>query len=214
MGNLKRLLAVGDIHGCLGKLEALVTKIRPCEDDRMIFLGDYINRGPDSRGVIDFLLELKNKVPCVFLLGNHEQMLLEYISNNNSAFLLNGGDKTLESYNYNSSGAGEMPVSHTSFFNELDPYYETKDHIFVHAGLKPGIPPKDQNLNDLIWIRDEFLYSDYDWGKTIVYGHTINRMPILLKNRIGLDTGCLYPLSDGYGCLTCCDVIKRVIYSV
>lgn len=207
-----RLLAVGDIHGCLDKLEALVTKIRPSEDDRMVFLGDYINRGPDSRGVVDFLLDLKSKVPCVFLLGNHEKMLLEFLANNNSEFLFNGGDKTLESYNCNNFGG--MPFSHISFFNELYPYYETNDHIFVHAGLKPGIPPKEQNLHDLIWIRDEFLYSDYDWGKTIVYGHTINRMPILLKNRIGLDTGCVYPPSEGYGCLTCCDVIKRVVYSI
>jgi serine/threonine protein phosphatase 1 len=211
MVNSMRLLAVGDIHGCLCKLEALVTKIRPSQDE-MVFLGDYINRGPDSRGVVDFLLDLRSKVPCVFLLGNHEKMILEFFDNNNSEFLLNGGDKTLESYNCNNFSG--MPFSHISFFNGLYPYYETNDHIFVHAGLKPGIPTEEQKVNDLIWIRDEFLCSDYDWGKTIVYGHTINRMPILLKNRIGLDTGCVYPSSEGYGCLTGCDVMERVIYSV
>jgi len=207
-----RLLAVGDIHGCLDKLVALVAKVQPTEDDMMVFLGDYINRGPDSRGVIDFLIDLKSKVPCIFLLGNHEKMFLEFYANNNSNFLLNGGDKTLESYNFHNIGG--FPLSHISFFNELYPYHETNDHIFVHAGLKPGLPLENQNINDLIWIREVFIHSDYDWGKTIVYGHTINRMPILLKNRIGLDTGCVYPLSEGYGSLTCCDVIKRVIYSI
>ncbi len=189
-----------------------MTKIKPSEEDRMVFLGDYINRGPDSRGVIDFLIDLKSKVPCVFLLGNHEKMILDFFVDNNSLFLLNGGDKTLASYNCNS--IGEMPFTHISFFNELHPYYETNDHIFVHAGLKPGIPPGEQKIHDLIWIRDEFLSSDYDWGKTIVYGHTINRMPVLQRNRIGLDTGCVYHPSEGYGCLTCCDVIERVIYSI
>jgi|SRR5208283_1156396 len=207
-----RLLAIGDIHGCLDKLEALVMKIRPSQDDRIVFLGDYINRGPDSRGVIDFLLNLRSKVTCIFLLGNHEKMILEFLDNNNSEFLLNGGYKTLESYNCNNFDG--MPLSHISFFNELYPYYETNDHIFVHAGLKPGIPIREQNINDLIWIRDEFINSDYDWGKTIIYGHTINRVPILIKNRIGLDTGCVYPSSEGYGRLTCFDVMERVLYSV
>lgn len=208
----KRLLAVGDIHGCLERLEALLEKVEPTENDAVVFLGDYINRGPDSKGVIDFLLDFKTRVPSVFLLGNHEKMFLDYISNDSPSFLFNGGDKTLE--NYNCPDLRHIPQEHLAFFSELYPYYETDNFIFVHAGLRPGILLRDQDINDLVWIRDEFLYSEYDWGKTIVYGHTKNRMPILLKNRIGLDTGCVYSTEDGYGRLSCCDVISRFVWSV
>lgn len=212
MRNLKRLLAVGDIHGCLEKLVTLMAKVAPNEYDTIVFLGDYINRGPDSKGVIDFLLDLKINVPSIFLLGNHEKMLLDNLSSPNLSFMVNGGDKTLESYN--SRDVRDIPSPHLTFFSELYPYYETDDFIFVHAGLKPGYSLKDQSINDLVWIRDEFLYSEYDWGKTIVYGHTINRLPVLLNNRIGLDTGCVYPLAEGYGHLSCCDVLTRVTWSV
>jgi serine/threonine protein phosphatase 1 len=212
MRNTKRLLAVGDIHGCLEKLGVLMAKVKPNEHDTIVFLGDYINRGSESKGVIDFLLDFKISVPSVFLLGNHEKMLLDYIATQNPSFLINGGDKTLESYNC--QDIRDMPVSHLAFYKELLPYYETNDYIFVHAGLKPGLPLKDQHIDDLVWIRDEFLYSKYDWGKVVVYGHTINRLPIVLNNRIGLDTGCVYPLTEGYGHLSCCDVRTRTIWSV
>jgi serine/threonine protein phosphatase 1 len=208
----KRLLAVGDIHGCLEKLEALLAKVEPTENDTIVFLGDYINRGPDSKGVVDFLLDFKTQVPSVFLLGNHEKMLLDYISDGSPSFFFNGGEKTLVSYHCHD--LRHIPQDHLAFFNELCPYYETDNFIFVHAGLRPGILLRDQDINDLVWIRDEFLHSEYDWGKTIVYGHTKNRMPMLRKNRIGLDTGCVYSAAEGYGRLSCCDVISRVVWSV
>jgi serine/threonine protein phosphatase 1 len=207
-----RILAVGDIHGCLEQLVALMAIVEPTDNDTIVFLGDYINRGPNSKGVIDFLLDFKTRMSSVFLLGNHEKMLLDYLSNGSPAFLINGGDATLQSYTSNELMT--IPHSHLAFFNELRPYFETDDFIFVHAGLKPNVLLIDQDIKDLLWIRDDFLNSEHDWGKPIVYGHTMNKLPVLLKSRIGLDTGCFYSSTEGYGHLSCCDVRSRFIWSV
>lgn len=207
-----RLLAIGDIHGCIEKLEWLIAKVELREDDTIIFLGDYINRGSNSSGVIEYLLKLKEKYRSIFLMGNHEIMFLDYLRNGNSAFLLNGGSITIRSYVKNNNF--HVPSCHLEFYEELRPFFVTEKFIFVHAGLRPGIPLVNQDWKDLLWIRDEFLLTDYDWGKTIVYGHNVNKKPILLKNRIGLDTGCVYREDEGFGKLTCCDVISRIVWSV
>ena len=198
-----RLLAVGDIHGCLEQLRLLMTRVAPTRVDRLIFLGDYVDRGPDSHGVIDYLVELGQTFPdTVFLRGNHDLMFASYLDGHESTlFLMNGGLNTLSSYQ--DKGEWPVPSSHRTFLDTLLNSYETEDHIFVHAGLRPGIPLAKQDMNDLLWIRREFLDSDYDWGKTVVYGHTPLDEPLLSLTRVGLDTGCVY----GHR-LTCCDVLS------
>jgi serine/threonine protein phosphatase 1 len=202
-----RLLALGDIHGCRRPLAALLEQVAPTADDRVVFLGDYIDRGPDSAGVIDDLLELRARFPeTVFLRGNHEQMLLDVLAGGDPAsFLFNGGGKTVASYR--ARNAWPPPAEHLAFFEQLPAWLVTERFIFVHAGLRPGLPVQGQLPDDLLWIRHEFLDSGHDWGKTVVFGHTPREEPLLTESRIGLDTGCVYG-----GRLTCCDVLSRQIW--
>ena len=199
-----RLLAIGDIHGCLRQLEALLDRVAPAVEDQVVFLGDYVDRGPASAGVIDCLIEFGRSFPAtVFLRGNHEQMFTDYLAGHDpSAFLLNGGLKTLNSYH--DSRQWPIPHAHRTFLDNLVNYYQTDEYIFVHAGLRPGVPLAEQESSDLLWIRQDFINSDYDWGKTVVYGHTPLQEPYLTATRMGLDTGCVYGRQ-----LTCCDVRSR-----
>ncbi len=204
-----RLLAVGDIHGCLGLLQQLMQEVAPCSNDQVVFLGDYIDRGPDSRGVIDYLLDFRKRWPkTIFLKGNHEAMLLNFLDGHERLrYLLNGGETTL--YGYRKRGKLEIPQDHLQFFRDLRLYFETEHYLFAHAGLRPGVSPPNQQEDDLLWIREDFLKSDYRWGKTIVFGHTPMRKPHLKPERIGLDTGAVYGRS-----LSCCDVVCRKFWTV
>lgn len=201
--NPNRLLAIGDIHGCLMQLQTLLGRVQPDANDQVVFLGDYVDRGPDSAGVIDALIDFQEKFPrTVFLCGNHEQMLLDFLAGRNSAlFLMNGGHATLASYR--ARDLWPPPEAHLIFLNTLKDRYETDRFIFVHAGLRPGIPLADQEQDDLLWIRQDFLSSDYDWGKAVVYGHTPLQDPLITETRVGLDTGCVYGRM-----LTCCDLLS------
>ncbi len=204
-----RLLAVGDIHGCLPQLKLLFQQVRPTPADQVVFLGDYIDRGTDSRGVLDYLLDFGRRFPrSVFLKGNHEEMFLEFVGGRNQLlYVLNGGQATLE--NYQQQDKLHIPKSHLDFLESLHIWYETERFIFVHAGLRPGIPLAAQQEKDMIWIREEFLHSDYDWGKTIVYGHTPRLDVLLSPNRIAVDTGAVYGRT-----LSCCDVEAGKVWSV
>ena len=204
-----RWLAVGDIHGCLAQLTELMERVKPTFADRVVFLGDYVDRGPDSAGVIDYLIEFAAIFPkTVFLRGNHEQMFLDYLDGQDSAmFLVNGGRQTLHSYR--DRRMWPIPTSHRRFLESLEHSFESEHHIFVHAGLRPGIPLAEQADFDMLWIRHEFLESDFDWGKAIVYGHTPRQEPLLGDHRIGVDTGCVYGRQ-----LTCCEVITQRIWQV
>ena len=206
---VKRLLAIGDIHGCLDPLRRLLETVAPQAGDQFVFLGDYIDRGPDSVGVIDTLLDFRQKYRAVFLRGNHEQMLLNYLAGKGEAWLdvNNGGAITFHQYK-NSSYAG-FPESHLDFITNLEFSWSWGDFIFVHAGLKPGLPLSQQSADDVLWIRRPFLDSQYDWGKTVVFGHTPQKEPLLTKNRIGIDTDAVRG-----GQLTCCDVLNRQLWSV
>ncbi len=202
-----RLLAVGDIHGCLDRLRRLMARVEPQISDRVVFLGDYIDRGPDGRGVIDYLLDFGRRFPLsVFLKGNHEAMFLDFLAGRNQMlFLYNGGGTTLLSYR--EEGGVRVPKTHLDFLETLRPAFTTEDFIFVHAGLRPGLPLEGQEERDLLWIRDEFIASDYDWGQTVVFGHTPLQQPLLGTNKIGLDTGAVYGRA-----LTCCDVRRRLCW--
>ena len=211
---MERILAIGDIHGCLDKLISLmdIIDIDP-EKDTLVFIGDYIDRGAQSKGVVDYLLELVERQERVILLkGNHEQMFELYLSGKDRlTFLANGGDATLRSYgmDLHSAEANRIPNAHIRFFDKLRLCHETDQYIFVHAGLKSNIPLKDQDQLDMLWIRDEFIYSDFDFGKRVIFGHTPFRQPLVLDNKIGIDTGAVYGNK-----LTCVELPAVKFYSV
>jgi serine/threonine protein phosphatase 1 len=194
MGNI---YAIGDIHGCLDKLKALLSKIDadPARDE-LVFLGDYIDRGPSSYEVVDYLIQLKKRMPnTVFLKGNHEEMFTQYLSGiDRHLFVMNGGQATLESYMKNKAHADGslIPSDHLRFFSSLRLYYQTDDYIFVHAGMREDVPLELQRSEDLLWIRDTFISSDYDFGKPVIFGHTPFNNPLVQPNKIGVDTGAVY----------------------
>jgi len=202
----RRLLAIGDIHGCLDLLDGLLDRIVPTSDDILVFLGDYIDRGGDSPGVIDLLLELQKQFPAtVFLKGNHEQMLLQYLAGSlDLGYLMNGGITTLQQYEHR--GTPRLPDHHLEFLNRLQISYVRHEHIFVHAGLKPGRPLARQTEDDMLWIRHEFLAhpNPCEWDKVIVHGHTPQETISFTSCRIGLDTGAVYGRQ-----LSCCDVLTN-----
>ncbi len=195
--NDEKIFIIGDIHGCLYILKRLINKIPWRSDkDKLIFVGDYIDRGENPKGVVDFILELKsysNKIEC--LMGNHESMLLDYIrGKNRDLYLVNGGTTTLASYRAakKSDQAPLIPEAHISFFEGLKSYIELDNYYIVHAGFKPGIPVKKQSLEDMLWIRYKFIDSDYDFGKRVIFGHTPFKDPFIRPTKIGIDTGAVY----------------------
>lgn len=206
----KRTFIIGDIHGCLDMLKALMNKIDwdPQKDD-LIFLGDYIDRGRNSKGVVDYIIELNKisrNIQC--LMGNHEELFLNYINGNDEGtFLYNGGVSTLNSYYQN--GNREINQDHISFYKSLLFMIELDDYYIVHAGFKPGVDIKDQSTKDTLWIREPFIFSDYDFGKRVIFGHTPFSSPLIMDNKIGLDTGAVFGNK-----LTCLEIPAMKFYSV
>lgn len=207
----ERTFVVGDIHGCLEMLEGLIEKIEWLPDqDALIFLGDYIDRGKNPKGVVDYILSLAGSSSLVqCLLGNHESMFLDYLSGRDLVlYLMNGGSQTINSYR----GDGKklaVPEEHVDFFRTLDTYLELEDYYVVHAGFRPEYDIEDQTLEDMMWIRDPFIYSDYDFGKIVIFGHTPFQRPLVMKNKIGLDTGAVYGNR-----LTCLELPRVIFHSV
>ncbi|MCD6570969.1 MAG: metallophosphoesterase [Deltaproteobacteria bacterium] len=191
------IFAIGDIHGCLDKLEDLLAKINATSDDTLIFLGDYIDRGDASKDVVDLLIEVASEIRCIFLRGNHEDMFLEFIEygTNRLMYFSNGGDMTVESYTRgepHQSVVDALPEAHKDFFYGLRWYYEDDNYIYVHAGIRPGIPLNLQVYSDLIWIRDDFIFSPTDLDKKVIFGHTPFTVPLIKPDKIGIDTGAVY----------------------
>jgi serine/threonine protein phosphatase 1 len=212
-----KIFAIGDIHGCISHLDKLMAQLDiDAGEDALIFVGDYIDRGPDSKGVIDAILDIRKNIRNVVCLsGNHEDMFLNYCldGRDEDLYMKNGGIHTLASYGFSREGTEELilPESHREFFSTLRTYHETDDYIFVHAGLRPGIPLQQQDREDLLWIRFEFINSPYDFDKTVVYGHTpisLNK-PLIDRNKICIDTGAVYG-----GKLTCIELPEMKIYQV
>lgn len=195
--SMGKIFAIGDIHGSFDQLQDLMQKI-PIDfaTDTLVFIGDYIDRGPGSVEVVDYLLDLKKRVPdVIFLKGNHEDMLEKYLDGTDRfTYLLNGGQNTLDCYLSRTHRADNYPIpaEHLEFFRSLRLYYETEAYIFVHAGLRPKVPLASQESEDLLWIRDKFIYSKYDFGKPVVFGHTPLEKPLVEPNKIGIDTGAVY----------------------
>jgi serine/threonine protein phosphatase 1 len=191
-----RVYAIGDVHGCFDKLKKLVNQCRlNCrnEDAKLIFLGDYIDRGPDSRRVVEFLIDaqshLAGKVIC--LCGNHEALAISGAADISQAdsWLHNGGSETLQSYGITT--AAQMPPDHIRWFRSLPMYYDDGLRFFVHAGINPYQPLDEQNHHDLLWIREPFLSDRRSYSRLIVHGHTPSKthLPEQLINRLNIDTG-------------------------
>tara|TARA_R100000656_G_C3947787_1_gene127847 strand:+ start:345 stop:1112 length:768 start_codon:yes stop_codon:yes gene_type:complete len=208
-----RIYAIGDIHGRADLLEDLLTQISrdaangTVDDMRLIFLGDYVDRGWESRAVLERLTTLSlPPLKTVFLMGNHEEAFLNFLAD--PQFLDNwrqyGGLETLHSYGLkdltfraetsylqqvHAEFQNALPAAHLTFLKALPLSYEAGDYFFAHAGVRPGIPLAEQSPRDLCWIREEFLTSKVDFGKRIVHGHCPEEEPQVRENRIGIDTG-------------------------
>ena len=194
---MENIFAIGDIHGCHDPLLELLERI-PIDwsRDQLVFMGDYIDRGPKSFEVVDHLVGLKALHPgIVFLKGNHEQMLADYLSGKDRVtYLYNGGQQTLESYMKHARPAMPYPIPdpHLRFFESLALFHETENYIFVHAGLRQDVPLDQQGPEDLLWIREKFIYTTRSFGKRVVFGHTPFDEPLVEPNKIGIDTGAVF----------------------
>ncbi|MFO7760285.1 MAG: metallophosphoesterase family protein [Desulfobia sp.] len=202
----EKTFVIGDIHGCYGALTRLLEKIDPDpERDTLVFLGDYIDRGPDSSRVISKVIELSRTFRrLVPLKGNHEEMFLSWLAgrDDQDLYLQIGGTATLKSYGimppYDRND-NKIPAQHINFIRELLLLWEDNQAIYVHAGLKPGVHLSMQPSHWCCWARGEFYLSNHDFGKKIVFGHTpFPDEPFQNKEKIGIDTGAVYG-----GRLTC-----------
>jgi len=210
------IYAIGDIHGCYALMTDLLARIvadaealPAAETVTLVFLGDYIDRGPDSAAVLSALIWIARNAPyeTVFLRGNHEQAMLDYLEDPRRAdtWLEFGGAQTLAAYGVAvpaDYGPGadhpalrdalldRLPASHLAFLRGLPLSWESADHLFVHAGIRPGTAIAAQDPRDLLWIRTSFLDDDRPHGKVVVHGHSWSSgAPVQKANRIGVDTG-------------------------
>lgn len=221
---MKRILAISDIHGELDLFNELLEKVSyDASNDQLILLGDYVDRGPDSKGVLERVVEL-NQQGAIVLRGNHDQMMLEAARGETGAagnWLRNGALSTLQSYDSSIEGM-KLPVTelfweHVEFLKETKFYYETDGYLFVHAGVQSGVPVEGTDPYVLMWIRDEF-HRGYAGDKKIVFGHTptfnlrgSNDTSVYFgDNRIiGIDGGAVYG-----GQLNCLELPGEQVYFV
>ena len=209
------LYAIGDIHGCFDQLVRLYDIIKKDIDDLQprrsteIFLGDYVDRGPDSREVVDWLIQSRPASDeRVCLMGNHEAVLLDYLANPQMVDVWRnfGAAETFVSYGLPPHASttrtsiekahrdflAALPKEHKEFFETLPRYIEIGEYFFTHAGVNPNKNLNAQSDNDLLWIREPFLSSKRSLGRTVIHGHTPRAEPELRTNRINVDTGAYY----------------------
>lgn len=205
-----RVFAIGDVHGRDDLLGPLLDRIAADAGPKaaVVFLGDYVDRGPASRGVIERLIRWRDAAPVEsrFLMGNHDDTVLKFLADADAgpSWCEYGGAATLESYGVGAPlGRGgpeawtkardafsaAIPSEHVQFFRSLEPCAVYGDYFFAHAGARPGTALEDQSAHDLMWIRDDFLTSAHAWSKVVVHGHTPEEQPFLSHRRIGVDTG-------------------------
>jgi serine/threonine protein phosphatase 1 len=201
-----RTLAIGDIHGCLTALKTMDEAVGFSEGDRIISLGDYVDRGPDSKGVIEYLIALRERCDVVTLRGNHEIMMEQGRGNNPTGWLSVGGYETMESYG--AETLDDIPDAHWEFMRNCRPYFETETHIFVHAGVIHDLPMVDQPDYMLYWGFFEDPLPHYS-GKTMVCGHSSQKsgVPLNIGHAICIDTWAC-----GGKWLTCLDVDSGVYW--
>ena len=213
-----RTFVVGDLHGCVDELNCLLDALAPTADDTICFLGDYIDRGPSSKDVIDRLIRLRLEGPgCTFLKGNHEDMFLDFMGERGAygeAFLFNGGEATLLSYGLEGrdckSVAANIPPEHLDFLRSLAMRFVQGTFLCVHAGVEPTRALDDQRDEDVLWIRDAFIANPHPFGYTVLFGHTPQREVLLdPPYKIGLDTGLVY-----WNKLSCLEIGEQRLYQI
>jgi serine/threonine protein phosphatase 1 len=208
---MPRTIAIGDIHGCDLALEAILNAIAPTPEDVIITLGDVVDRGPNTRRVVDLLLDLKRRCNYIGLMGNHEEMMLNVVVQKEAPqfWLKYGGVATLDSYQF-SGDLSVIPPEHVQFLQSFDPYFETPTHFFVHANYEEKKPLYAQSPRMLRWVRlDEHLPGPHVSGKTAILGHTADQTGEIfsLKHLVCIDTYC-----HGGQWLTAMDVTSGKIW--
>lgn len=233
---VQRTLVISDIHGAIDLFEKLLEKVKyDCMNDQLILLGDYVDRGPNAKAVIEKVMRLKEQGARV-LKGNHEDMMIKALTSDEEKFwnhwaVRNGGDKTLLSYGFSErdllveEGMFQKPKldskelqGHLEFIQGLEHYIETDDFIFVHAGVEPNVPVCESDPYTLVWIRDEF-HRGYNGEKIVIFGHTPTTLLHKEKRKyevffgvnriIGIDGGAVYG-----GQLNCLELPSQKVYSV
>ncbi len=208
-----RIYAVGDIHGRADLLASLVGRIRhdnmhsTAKRNVLLYIGDYVDRGMQSREVIDYLLsEPAPEFETIYLKGNHEAWMLDFLEGKHSGveWFNNGGQATLLSYGVRVNPeatleglletardqlTANLPEAHLEFLQSLELTHVEGDYLFAHAGVRRDKPLEAQGENDLLWIREEFTEDDADYEQCVVHGHTVTEQPEVRRNRIGVDTG-------------------------
>jgi serine/threonine protein phosphatase 1 len=199
-----RTYVIGDIHGCLDELVHLLEALPLDAPDRLIFLGDYVDRGPRSKEVLSYLIyrQQTRSEDMIFLKGNHEDMFLSYLGlpgKYGDMFLYNGGGATLASYGASLGHQAPedvlslIPPAHLKFLRELKNYYVTQSFLCVHAGIHPNKPLDQQEEEEMLWIRDEFILNRHVLPYTVLFGHTPQEKVLFhLPYKVGLDTGLVY----------------------
>ena len=201
-----RVFAVGDIHGCFDEAKALLEHLKreraAGPSDLFVFMGDYIDRGSQSKQVLDLLLEVQREWPhTVFLKGNHEDMLLDYLGfggDSCDVYIENGGAEFLKSYGLHpftprADILAAIPEAHIRFLQGLELGVELAEFVFVHVGIRPNVSLAKQSIHDVMWIRGDFVHAEHSLGKTIVFGHTpFEDVFLHLPHKIGLDTGLIF----------------------
>lgn len=213
---MARTFVVGDIHGCAASLQDLLRRIDPDPvEDTLVFLGDYLDRGPQSAQVLEQLLQLRARHQrMVTLMGNHEQMFLDFLQGVHVEYFFHlGGVATLLSYGMDPARYRDqffrLPQAHVNFLRELQFSWEDRHAIYVHAGLQPGRHLSQQQADWCLWVRDKFINSSCDFGKPVIFGHTVFPAPLIQANKIGIDTGAVYG-----GSLTCLVLPEREFIQV
>jgi serine/threonine protein phosphatase 1 len=208
------IFAVGDVHGCAQELRALLQQLPLDRDSTVVFVGDYIDRGPDAKGVVDTVIDLSDYCSVVCLMGNHELMLHEFLDGTDpvlvARFVYNGGSSTLASY-ADDEGHYFIPANHIEFYRQLKYYHVEGEYCFVHAGLPVDVPDIDLDVHgeDLVWMRRRPGEPDPEFSKIVVHGHSTTLDVEITPRRINLDTACVYGRK-----LSALDLGTKQIYQV
>ena len=218
----KRLFAIGDVHGCFDKLKALIEeKIQLQKSDKLILLGDYIDRGSQSKELVDYIIELKEKgFDIIPLIGNHEAMLLDTLANKKHLplWIQNGGSETLKSFGI--SSLESLEPKYIDFFKDLQYYYSYEEFLFVHAGFNDEANNPFEDKYHMIWKCRENYKHLLLQNKRIVHAHCTIPESLCRENLLGdkqvinIDTGCVYSDKIGYGKLSAIELYTNILYSV
>jgi serine/threonine protein phosphatase 1 len=219
---MRRLFAIGDIHGCFDSFKELVeNQIQLAKVDKLVLLGDYIDRGKNSKEVIDYIIDLDEKgYDIISLVGNHELLLLEAFADekNKLNWIQNGGGDTLKSFEIDL--IRDIPAKYVDFFKKLKSYYSFEEFLFAHAGFNDKLLDPFKDTYSMVWECQVEYFNPLFAGKTIVHGHR----PIMVNfckeqistNRqvINIDTGCVYKEKAGYGKLTAIELYSKKLFSI